>query len=144
MAERMMSKFDKFWNEYSVVLALGAVLDPRIKFSTLAYCYSKLDASTCERKLQQVRTKLYMLFGKYSSQRTSSGMQRTVQGQSSTMSLQKNSKSLSHGIFGELKMHHQQLVTGKSQLDVYLDESSLDFRCYEDMDVLEWWKSNYN
>ena len=43
-------------------------------------------------------------------------------------------------------MHHQQLLieAGKSQLDVYLDESSLDFRCYEDMDVLEWWKSNYN
>jgi hypothetical protein len=99
MAERMMSKFDKFWNEYSVVLALGAVLDPRIKFSTLAYCYSKLDASTCERKLQLVRTKLYMLFGKYSSQSTSSGMQSTIQGQSSTMPVQKNSKSLSHGLF---------------------------------------------
>jgi len=95
----MMSKFHKFWNEYSVVLALGAVLDPRIKFSTLAYCYSKLDASTCERKLQQVRTKLYMLFGKYPSQSTSSGMQRTIQGQSSTMPVQKNSKSLSHGLF---------------------------------------------
>jgi hypothetical protein len=41
-------------------------------------------------------------------------------------------------------VHHQQLVTetGKSQLDVYLDESNLDFRCYEDMDVLQWWKSN--
>lgn len=41
-------------------------------------------------------------------------------------------------------MHHQQLVTktGKSQLDVYLDESNLDFRCYADMDVLQWWKNN--
>ena len=41
-------------------------------------------------------------------------------------------------------MHHQQLVTetGKSQLDVYLDESVLDFRCYAEMDVLQWWKSN--
>jgi hypothetical protein len=43
-------------------------------------------------------------------------------------------------------MHHQQLqlVTGKSQLDIYLAESNLDFRCYEDMDVLQWWKSNNN
>ncbi|KAK2384737.1 zinc finger BED domain-containing protein RICESLEEPER [Trifolium repens] len=142
MAERMMSEFEKYWDEYSVVLALGAVLDPRVKLSTLAYCYSKLDASTSERKLQQVKSKLYMLFDKYSSKNTSYGVQGTIQDQSSP--LQKKLKSSSHGLFDELKVHHQQLVTetGKSQLDVYLDESNLDFRCYEDMDVLQWWKSN--
>ncbi|GAU19715.1 hypothetical protein TSUD_78400 [Trifolium subterraneum] len=144
MAERMMSKFERYWDEYSVVLALGAVLDPRMKLSTLAYCYSKLDASTCERKLQQVKSKLYMLFDKYCSKSTSYGLQGTIQDQS--LPLQKKLKSSSHGLFDELKVHHQQLVTetGKSQLDVYLDESNLDFRCYEDMDVLQWWKSNNN
>ncbi|XP_045821700.1 zinc finger BED domain-containing protein RICESLEEPER 2-like [Trifolium pratense] len=146
MAERMMSKFEEYWDEYSVDLALGAVLDPRMKLSTLAYCYSKLDATTCERKLQQVKRKLYMLFDKYSSKNTSSGMKRTIQDQSSRMPLQKKLKSLSHGLFDELKVHYQQVVTrtGKFQLDVYLDESNLDFRCYEDMDVLQWWKSNNN
>ncbi|CAK8578866.1 unnamed protein product [Lathyrus sativus] len=144
MAERMMSKFEKYWDEYNVVLALGAVLDPRVKFSTLAYCYSKLDASTCERKLEQVKEKLYMLFDKYSGKSTSAGVQRTILDQSSSMPLQKKLKSLPLGMFDELKMHHRQLVTetGKSELDIYLDESNLDFRCYEDMDVLQWWKSN--
>jgi len=39
---------------------------------------------------------------------------------------------------------NQQLVTEteKSQLDVYLDESDVDFLRNEDMDVLQWWKSN--
>ncbi|CAJ2676966.1 unnamed protein product [Trifolium pratense] len=144
MAERMMSEFEKYWEEYSVDLALGAVLDPRMKLSTLAYCYSKLDPSTCEQKLQQVKRKLYMLFDEYSSKNTSSGPKRIIQDQSSNMPLQKKSKSLSHSLFDELKEHHQQVVTqtGKSQLDIYLDESDLDFRCYEDMDVLQWWKSN--
>jgi hypothetical protein len=98
MAERMMGEFEKYWDEYSVVLALGAILDPRMKLSTLAYCYSKLDASTCERKLQHVKSKLYMLFDKYSSKSTSSSVQRTIhiQDQSSSMSLP---KSLSHGLF---------------------------------------------
>jgi hypothetical protein len=98
MAERMMSEFEKYWDEYSVILALGAILDPRMKLSTLAYCYSKLDASTCERKLQHVKSKLYMLFDKYSSKSTSSSVQRTIhiQDQSSSMSLP---KSLSHGLF---------------------------------------------
>jgi hypothetical protein len=41
-------------------------------------------------------------------------------------------------------MHYQQLVTetGKSQLDIYLDESNLDFHYHEDMNVLQWWKCN--
>ncbi|XP_058735726.1 zinc finger BED domain-containing protein RICESLEEPER 2-like [Vicia villosa] len=144
MAKRMLNKFEKYWEEYSFVLALGAILDPRMKFSTLAYCYSKLDASTCERKLQEVKKKLYMLFDKYSSKSTSSGVQRNIEDQSSSMPLKKKLKSLSHDLFDELKVHHQQLVTktGKSQLDVYLDESNLDFRCYADMDVLQWWKNN--
>jgi hypothetical protein len=96
MAERMMSEFEKYWDEYSVILALGAVLDPRMKLSTLAYCYSKLDASTCERKLQHVKSKLYMLFDKYSSKSTLSGVHRSIQNQSSSMPLP---KSLSYGLF---------------------------------------------
>ena len=99
MAGRMMSKFEKYWDEYSVVLALGAVLDPRMKFSTLAHCYSKLDVLACERKLQEVKSKLYMLFDKYSSKSTSSGVQRTIQDESSSMSLQKKLKSSSRGLF---------------------------------------------
>lgn len=31
-------------------------------------------------------------------------------------------------------------MTGKSQLDVYLDEPIIDFEYYEDLDVLQWWK----
>lgn len=68
------------------MLALGAVLDPRMKFSTLSYCYSKVDACTCERKLEQVKRKLYMLFDKYPSKSTSSDVQSTMQTQASSMS----------------------------------------------------------
>ncbi|KAK2438690.1 zinc finger BED domain-containing protein RICESLEEPER [Trifolium repens] len=127
MAKRMMNKFKKYWDEYSDILALGVVLDPRMKFSRLAYCYSKLDPSTCEQKLQKLKTKLYMLFDSYSSKSTSSGVQTPI-----------------HDLFDELKMHHQELdtETGKSQLDIYLDEPGLGFHSYEDMDVLQWWKNN--
>ncbi|XP_045824037.1 zinc finger BED domain-containing protein DAYSLEEPER-like [Trifolium pratense] len=117
-------------------------LTPQMKLSTLAYCYSKLDASTCEGKLQHVKSELYMLFDKYSGESNySGGVQRTTQDQSSSMPLPKSS---SHSLYDELNMHYQQLVTEstKSQLEIYLDESNLDFGYHEDMDVLQWWKSN--
>ena len=53
----MVVKFEKYWEEYSVVPALGAVLNPRIKLSLLEYCYSKVDASTSESKLEKVKKK---------------------------------------------------------------------------------------
>ncbi|CAA0836411.1 Zinc finger BED domain-containing protein DAYSLEEPER [Striga hermonthica] len=43
MVKEMMGKFDDYWKEYSVVLAMGAVLDPRIKFQLLEMCYDRVD-----------------------------------------------------------------------------------------------------
>ena len=59
MAEDMMLKFDKYWDEYSVVLAFGAVFDPRIKFESLGFCYKKIDPLTWEMKVEKVKRKLY-------------------------------------------------------------------------------------
>lgn len=37
MSESMILKFGKYWDEYSVVLAFGIVLDPRMKLDSLGY-----------------------------------------------------------------------------------------------------------
>ncbi|XP_061374142.1 zinc finger BED domain-containing protein RICESLEEPER 2-like [Gastrolobium bilobum] len=143
MAERMVVKFEKYWDEYSVVLALGAVLDPRMKLSSLAYCFSKVNSAASDQTLEHIRRKLYMLFEKYSGNNSSnSNVQSAVPTQSS--SIQKKFKEISEGIFQEFKMHHQQLATksGRSQLDVYLDEPNLNFDYHENLDVLQWWKDN--
>ncbi|RDX93985.1 Zinc finger BED domain-containing protein RICESLEEPER 3, partial [Mucuna pruriens] len=64
VAETMMVKFGKYWDEYGIVLALGAIFDPRIKLKTLGYCY--IDPLTWEINLEKVKKKLYMLFSQYS------------------------------------------------------------------------------
>ncbi|KAK2427502.1 zinc finger BED domain-containing protein RICESLEEPER [Trifolium repens] len=61
---------------------------------------------------------------------------------SSTSSTHKVTSNL----FNALKEHNQQLATsiGKSQLDIYLEEPSLDstYQNYDDLNVLQWWKEN--
>ena len=52
MCCRMKEKFDKYWSEYSVVLAFGAILDPTKKPNFLRYTYSRLDSSSHEEKLE--------------------------------------------------------------------------------------------
>lgn len=43
MATSMILKFDKYWDEYIIVLAFEAVLDPRMKLDPLDYCYKVID-----------------------------------------------------------------------------------------------------
>ena len=46
MAKLMIVKFEKYWDEYSVVLAFGAILDPRMKLETLRFCFEKINSLT--------------------------------------------------------------------------------------------------
>ena len=46
MVVDMQSKFAKYWDEYSLILAMAAVLDPRIKLQMLKEAYHKLDPRT--------------------------------------------------------------------------------------------------
>ncbi|XP_061359775.1 zinc finger BED domain-containing protein RICESLEEPER 2-like [Gastrolobium bilobum] len=93
MAERMMVKFEKYWNEYSVVLALGAI-----------------DASTSNEKVEKIRIKLYELFDNYA--RTSSSnvnVQGDVSSRSSSQG-SKDKKGWSDDFIDELKMHNHDLA----------------------------------
>ena len=80
MAKLMIVKFEKYWDEYSVVLAFGVILDPRMKLET-----EKNYSLTWEPKLEKIKEKLYKLFVEYSTKgfTTSSSVQKQKQGQSS-------------------------------------------------------------
>jgi hypothetical protein len=65
MSLDMMVKFEKYWTNYSVVLAFGAILDPRLKDKFLKYCYTKLDALTAEAKLGNLMRKFKRLYEEY-------------------------------------------------------------------------------
>ena len=41
MADQMLVKFKKYWIEFSVVLAITVVLDPRYKLPFVDWCYQK-------------------------------------------------------------------------------------------------------
>ena len=71
-AKDMMLKFDKYWDECSIVLAFGVVFYPRIKFESLGFCYKKIDPLTWEMKVEKVKRKLYELWNFYAPKPKSS------------------------------------------------------------------------
>ncbi|CAL5194252.1 unnamed protein product [Lathyrus oleraceus] len=136
MVESMILKFEKYWDEYSVVLAFGAILDPRMKLDSWGYCYKVIDPPNWELKLENIKQKLYKLFAEYSiSSSNASSIPPTT---SSTMSTEPS-------LFDEIRLDRQQSSTskrnGQSQLDMYLEEAVLDLDYTEHLDVLQWWKN---
>ncbi|KAF7810183.1 zinc finger BED domain-containing protein RICESLEEPER 2-like [Senna tora] len=120
MAHRMKVKFDKYWSEYSEVLAFGAILDPHSKLEFLLFCYSKIDPLTSEVKVQNVRMKLYKLYKQYEKRDEESNS--TPQSQLDFVGSLKSTVGSENPIKSD---------------NVFL---SLDFDFYEDLEVLQYKK----
>ena len=67
MADQILVKFEKYWIEFSVVLAIAVVLDPRYKLPFIDWCYQKLYGHASSLQYLKVHKKLFALFGEYVS-----------------------------------------------------------------------------
>ena len=74
MCSIMKENFDKYWSEYNVVLAFGAILDPTEKLNFLKYTYSKLDPYGYEEILYKVKKPLYALFEEHRNKGASTNL----------------------------------------------------------------------
>jgi hypothetical protein len=72
MAAQMLSKFEKYWSEFSVVLTLAVALDPRYKLELVNFCYSRLYGVNNSMEYCHVRDKFVYLFMEYGGSLSSS------------------------------------------------------------------------
>ena len=71
----MFVKFQKYWAEFSRILAFAVILDPRYKIQFVDFCYKKLYGVNGSLEFTIVRDQLFSLFNEYvenSATRTSS------------------------------------------------------------------------
>ena len=78
MCCRMKEKFDKYWSEYSLVLAFGVILDLTKKLNFLRYTYLRLDPYGYEEKFERVKKALYALFKEYNNRGASTSISSNV------------------------------------------------------------------
>jgi hypothetical protein len=71
MENQMISKFEKYWLEFNVVLAVAIVLDPRYKLRLVKYYYTKIYGDE-SMEYANVKEKLTKHFMEYSASTTSS------------------------------------------------------------------------
>ncbi|XP_042969171.1 zinc finger BED domain-containing protein RICESLEEPER 1-like [Carya illinoinensis] len=66
MCCKMLVKFEKYWSEFNVLLAIAVILDPRYKLHFVDFSYTKLYGD-CSIEYMNVRSKMSSLFMEYSS-----------------------------------------------------------------------------
>ncbi|XP_059639299.1 zinc finger BED domain-containing protein RICESLEEPER 2-like [Cornus florida] len=146
MATQMYSKFAKYWSDYSMILAIAVILDPRYKLGFVIFSYNKLNGdNNIESTL--VRDALFNLFDQYllnspmacttkstSSPNDESGNRQVDEGQLTKKFID---------VMKEFDSFENDKLLGnaqKSELELYLDEPKINRNA--NLDVLTYWKAN--
>uniref|UniRef100_A0A0A9DJC0 HAT C-terminal dimerisation domain-containing protein n=1 Tax=Arundo donax TaxID=35708 RepID=A0A0A9DJC0_ARUDO len=122
VVEDVKGKFDKYWSEYSLVLACSAVLDPRYKLNLISYCFRKIyDDADASQHIDRVVALLHRLFTEYEKSTCSSSVGMNV--------VEYHTKD---DLFDDYAAPKQ-----ISELDWYLESPTLDLNV--DLDILGFW-----
>ncbi|XP_054796727.1 zinc finger BED domain-containing protein DAYSLEEPER-like [Prosopis cineraria] len=158
MASKMKDKFHKYWSDYSMILALGTVLDPRMKFEVIEHYYPLIDPIHGHAKIETIKYKLIYIFDQYkemsgtsSSPTTQSSLgpgtssnHQSFVGSHNIVEKGRDEKKALFQVYGDflrVKIRDASSIT-KSELDYYLKEATLDLNAFIEMNVLDYWKNN--
>ncbi|XP_073003666.1 zinc finger BED domain-containing protein RICESLEEPER 2-like isoform X1 [Typha latifolia] len=154
MVMEMKKKFDKYWGDCNMLMAIAAILDPCLKLKLVEYCFPKIySTSEAEENIWKVKEVLYDIYNTYVLEKSSS---RIVEDASvcSTNERESTGSIVSSGlkVKGKGRAEFQIFVGSshstqpvRSKLEIYLEEQILILD-YDDtttkFDALDWWKLN--
>ncbi|KAL8479926.1 hypothetical protein ACS0TY_026753 [Phlomoides rotata] len=132
MIRKMKENFDKYWGDCNLLMAIGAILDPRFKMRLVDFAFSKIYSEVDARtNVMKVRDALYNLFFEYVEVDHARFRNGTILERSSTST---NSVSKGKLVSSSIMMFDLYLDTVevhgplKSDLDVYLEEGVLEVK----------------
>ena len=119
-------------------MAIGAVLDPRLKMRALEITFPKMFSShVAQENISKVRDIMYQLYDEYVRIHSSSTVEESAECES--VSNAREGRSTSSSLLELLQVLGQEGEPMKSELDVYLDEGLFISQDYK-FDALAWWK----
>ncbi|XP_024962319.1 zinc finger BED domain-containing protein RICESLEEPER 1-like [Cynara cardunculus var. scolymus] len=145
MASRKYEKFEKYWANFSTVMAFAAVLDPRYKFQIVEWGYEKVYGHEYKSELAIIKKKLFSLFDEYVDE---SHLNKTKVGQPKSGSLdsQEGSQDVLDVASASLMMNFDTFsnkVTSqvvKSELECYLEEKLMPRVI--NLNILDYWRTH--
>ena len=146
MVSKMKEKFDKYWGECHLVMAIASVLDPRFKMKLVEFSFPTIYANS-ENNIQEVKDALYLMYSEYMEMHDTLVREaanygsghggKVVLGMSEGTSLGSGWEA-----FGEFIKNVDLERPEKSELDMYLEEGVYREQGkggMESFNALEWW-----
>ena len=65
MAKSMFAKFNSYWANVNVVMAVNAILDPRYKMNLLEFYYSNIYGNNSDLEIEKIKNLCYELLDEY-------------------------------------------------------------------------------
>ena len=139
MADSMIKKFDKYWNDIQGILSIATVLDPRYKMKSFK-CYFPLIYGA-ERSIiesENVLFNLKSLVAEYELKEKSKASGDSSGG-SSMLDRPISRPPAKKSRFEAFLQTEDVVENVKNDLDFYLEESLTPMK--DDFNVLDWWKA---
>ncbi|KAK3149446.1 hypothetical protein QOZ80_3AG0217480 [Eleusine coracana subsp. coracana] len=143
IAKDMYERFDKYWKDCSLVLAVAVVMDPRFKMKLVEFSYSKIYGVEATKYVKVVNDAVHELYKEYVAQPLPLTPAYVEQGEANGPANATQGGGPSGDGLLDFDMYLSEIQSSqpsKSELEQYLDES-LTPRIQE-FDILNWWKLN--
>ncbi|GJZ71989.1 zinc finger BED domain-containing protein RICESLEEPER 2-like protein [Tanacetum coccineum] len=140
MAKEMKTKFEKYWDTYSMILSFAVILDPRYKMKIIEYCFDKLGmvGEMLSDKVGSIESGLRKLYNGY--QVRADAIHDLNLATSQNVAVENPSDYLDG--FESFRSRYDNVLKEKSQLDKYLEEPPLDRFQHPNLNILQYWKEN--
>ncbi|KAL0011073.1 hypothetical protein SO802_006181 [Lithocarpus litseifolius] len=143
MAIQMLAKFEKYWLDFNVLLAIAVSLDPRYKLQFVDFCCKKLYGYSGSPAYLNVREKLFSLFMEYANNAPTTSTATGKHGGkvvhvSPIQSFSKETRAVMQE-FDLFEIEEESAHSQKSQLELYLDEPRVDRSA--NINILAFWKA---
>ncbi|KAL7617332.1 hypothetical protein Lser_V15G02289 [Lactuca serriola] len=146
MVTKMKEKFDKYWGECHLVMAIASVLDPRLKMKLVEFSFPTI-YSNDEKNIEEVKKALYEMYEEYLEKHDASVREATTPANGCGRNEVSKTTSLGSGLeaFGEFIKNTDLERPEKSELDMYLEEGVYRNQGQNGMDsfkALKWWNAH--
>ena len=141
MADAMLDKFDKYWEEKNNLMVIATILDPIFKMRYITWCFGEIyPPYRCMKELEDIDGELEELYMKYN--KLIDNGKGSAQSSSSSRNTCTSLTSVVPSGFQSFLQSNSTEVS-KSELLIYLEEAhvSIDDKTFN---LLDYWKVNSN
>ena len=123
-----------------MILSCATVLDPRYKLTYVIFCFTKIYGHNAQEHVDKIVNTLHELFIEYKKINVTSSLQCPIDSSHVSLGGEINDEDADSYAYKQFLSGLSRPQAERSQLDLYLEEESLDLN--SDIDILDYWNKS--